>query len=79
MKKAIIWTKEKCSYCDKAKDLFKKHDIAYDEYIIGKTVTKEDLLKKVPTAKSVPQIFINNEHIGGYDELVKYMEKQNAI
>jgi glutaredoxin 3 len=74
----IIWSKYQCSFCDKAKALLNNKDIKFEERKIGDGYTKEDLLEAVPTARSVPQIFINNQHIGGYDDLVKYLEQTDG-
>jgi glutaredoxin len=69
-----VWTKDNCSYCYKAKELLKKHNIPFEERVIGKDWTKEDLLKIAPHAKTVPQIFLNDIYIGNYEELLIYLE-----
>lgn len=69
--KAIIWSKNNCHYCDSAKKLLELKGIAYEERKIGIDYTKEQLLEAVPHAKTVPQIFINDEYIGGYTELAQ--------
>lgn len=43
--------------------------IEFEERKIGDGWTKEDLLKAVPTARTVPQIFLDEEYVGGYTEL----------
>lgn len=68
--KATIWTKDNCTYCTQAKKLLEAKDIEYTEQKIGEEYTKEQLLEAVPNAKSVPQIFIDGEYVGGYRELV---------
>ena len=73
--KAIVWSKYQCPYCDQAKALLKQKGIAFEERKIGDGFTKEDLLESVPTARTVPQIFINDDLIGGFTELKKYFEK----
>ena len=51
----------------------------YEEKMIGKDYTKDDLLKVVPNAKTVPQIFVEDEYIGGYTELMKFLlQKKTA-
>lgn len=71
-KKAIVWSKTTCPYCVKAKRLLEQFDIEYEERIVGSiTWSKDDLLQAVPNATTVPQIFIENEYIGGYRELVQ--------
>lgn len=73
--KAIIYSKRDCTYCDQAKSLLELNDYEIEERKIGDGYTKKELLEAVPTARSVPQIFIDDEYIGGYTELKKYLEK----
>mgnify|MGYP003704969721 CR=1 FL=1 len=67
--KAIVWSKYHCPYCDQAKALLKQKGIEYEERKIGDGYTKEELLEMVPNARSVPQVFIDDEYVGGYAEL----------
>jgi glutaredoxin len=67
--KATIWSKYHCPYCDQAKALLKQKGISFEEKKIGDGYTKEDLLEAVPTARTVPQIFIEDELVGGFIEL----------
>lgn len=67
--KALVWSKLNCSYCDRAKALLQQKNIEYEERIIGIKWTKENLLESVPTARTVPQIFIDGVYVGGYDQL----------
>jgi len=71
--KAIIWSKYHCSYCDQAITLLKQRGIEFEERKIGDGWSKEELLEVVPTARTVPQIFIDDKHIGGYTELRQYL------
>lgn len=67
--KAIVWSKYNCPYCEQAKSLLKMKNIPFEERKIGDGYTKEDLLEAVPTARTVPQIFLDEELIGGFDDL----------
>jgi glutaredoxin len=69
MQKAIIWSKTNCSYCDQAKQLLTMKGIVFEERKIGAEWTKEQLLEAVPTARAVPQIFLDDQYVGGYTEL----------
>jgi glutaredoxin 3 len=69
--KAILWSKYHCTFCEQAKSLLKMKGIDYEERKIGDGWTKEELLEAVPNARTVPQIFIGEEYVGGYDELKK--------
>lgn len=72
--KAVMWSKYDCSFCVQAKDLLELKGYEIEERKIGDGYTKEDLLEAVPSARSVPQIFINERYIGSFDELKKYFE-----
>ena len=72
--KVIIWSKYHCPNCEQAKSLLRQSGILFEERKIGDGYTKEDLLEVVPTARAVPQIFIEDKHVGGFLELKKYLE-----
>jgi glutaredoxin 3 len=70
--KAEVWSQENCPACQEAKRILISYGIEYTECMIGVgTYTKKDLIEKVPNARSVPQIFIGGEYIGGLTELKK--------
>lgn len=75
--KAIVWSKLCCPYCDQAKALLEKKGIEFEERKIGQGYTKEDLLEAVPTARTVPQIFLGDELVGGFQELKKRLMDVN--
>ena len=70
MKKVVIYTGPMCNYCSAAKHLLNKKKINYEEIDIGYDDKKrEEMLKKSNGAKTIPQIFVEDKHIGGYVEL----------
>lgn len=78
MTKAIIWTKTICPYCVNAKNLLKMKGIDYEERNIQEgTWTREQLLEAVPGARTVPQVFIDGELIGTYDQLKEYFKNES--
>lgn len=77
MTDTVVWTKPKCPFCVKAKDLLTKSGIKFEERIVGGGWTREQLLESVPDAKTVPQIFLYGEHVGGYDQLLAYYESHD--
>ncbi len=72
--KAVVWSKYHCPFCDQAKALLTQKGIEIEERRIGDGFTKEDLLEAVPTARTVPQIFLDNKLIGGFQELKQYLK-----
>ena len=70
MKSITVYMGPMCSYCDAAKRLLNKKNIPFKEINIALEEGKmEEMLKKSNGMKTIPQIFIENSHIGGYDEL----------
>ena len=73
---ATVWSKDQCPYCVMAKDLLRTQGIEYEERNISQGEwTREQLMEAVPHARTLPQVFIGNELIGGYDQLKKYFQK----
>lgn len=65
-----IYTKMGCGYCVRAKALLDRKGVAYNEIDVtfgGKE--REEMLERSPTARTVPQIFIGDRHVGGSDDL----------
>jgi glutaredoxin len=76
--KAVVWSKYHCPFCDQAKALLKAKNIPFEEKKIGDGYTKEELLEAVPTARTVPQVFLDDQLIGGFTELKKYFESEHV-
>jgi len=72
--KAVVWSKDACPFCDQAKKLLNAKGIEYEERNVSKDWTKEQLLEAVPTARTLPQIFLDEEYIGGFTELRKHLQ-----
>jgi len=73
--KATVWSKQHCPFCDQAKALLTRRGIEFEERKIGEGYTREQLLEAVPGARTVPQIFLDNNLIGGFTELKAYFAK----
>ena len=69
--KAIVWSKDSCPFCVQAKALLESKGIEYEERNVSQNWTREQLLEAVPTARTVPQIFLDEELVGGFTELKK--------
>ena len=67
-----IFGKTECPYCDKAKSLCEQKELEYIYKQLGTDFTREDLFEEFPTARTFPQIRIDGEAIGGYDEFWKW-------
>lgn len=77
MTNITVYSKDDCPFCVKAKTVLSLRNIKFTEKKIGVDVTREQLLEAIPNARTVPQIVINGDPIGGYEQLVKYIEETN--
>lgn len=75
--KAVVWSKYNCTFCDQAKALLDHYEIEFEERKIGDGWTKEELLEAVPNARTVPQIFLDDQHIGGFEQLRERLNNVN--
>jgi glutaredoxin 3 len=69
MAKVEIYTTPFCGYCARAKGLLDKKGAAYDEMDVMEDAARRAEMRERSRRSTVPQIFINGQHIGGSDEL----------
>ena len=70
MKNVEIYTGPLCAFCDRAKALLNKKGVSFKEIDLASDASKmEEMIKKTNGMKTVPQIFIGGQHIGGNDKL----------
>jgi len=70
MAKIEIFSSPNCGYCERAKALLDDKGWAYEDLdIAGEVGHKEELLRRLPRVRSLPQIFVAGRHIGGYEDL----------
>ena len=79
MKKITTYTGPFCNYCEAAKRLLVRNNAKYNEIDISKVDgAMDEMIKKANGKRTIPQIFFDEEHIGGYDE-VRALEKENKL
>tara|TARA_A100000164_G_scaffold367465_1_gene389458 strand:+ start:293 stop:547 length:255 start_codon:yes stop_codon:yes gene_type:complete len=79
MKIITIYTGPHCNYCEAAKRLLARNNAAYNEIDISKVDgAMDEMIKKANGKRTIPQIFFDDQHIGGYDE-VRALEKENKL
>ena len=79
MKLVTIYTGPLCNYCDAAKRLLARNNVQYTEINIATVEgAVEEMIKKANGKRTIPQIFFDDQHIGGYDE-TRALEKENKL
>lgn len=77
-KTATVWSQTNCPACAEAKRLLEQHGTYIVEKMLGiNGYTKKDLIEVVPQARSVPQIFLDGEYVGGLQELKRKLADDN--
>ena len=79
MKNITMYTGPMCSFCEAAKRLFSRNNLKYEEIdISSKDGLKDEMIKKANGKRTIPQIFFDDKHIGGYVEL-RALEKDGKL
>ena len=79
MKNITMYTGPMCNFCDAAKRLFSRNNLKYEEIDISTKVgLRDEMIKKANGKRTIPQIFFDDQHIGGYDD-VRALEKENKL
>jgi glutaredoxin 3 len=80
MKPILIYTKDYCPYCDKAKAFFQIKSIPYTEIDITHDPEKQqEMLTRAAPRRTVPQIFVGETGIGGYDDMMKMHQESTLM
>jgi glutaredoxin 3 len=79
MKSVTIYTGPLCNYCEAAKRLLTRNKVEYKEIDISKVDgAMDEMITKANGKRTIPQIFFNDQHMGGYDD-VRALEKENKL
>ena len=75
-----VYSKPACQFCDKAKALLTQLKIEYTERVVTKDISLEELFAELgKTVRTIPQIVIDENHIGGFNELREYFVDKGKI
>jgi len=70
MAKVEVYSGDYCPYCQRAKALLKQREIVFTEYNVqNEPQRRQEMAARAPGARTIPQIFINDRHVGGCDDL----------
>ena len=79
MKNITVYSGPMCGFCDAAKRLLVRNNLTYTEIDVSlKEDLREEMTKEANGRRTIPQIFFNDEHIGGYQEL-RELEKSGQL
>ena len=75
MDKIEIFTGPGCSYCDRAKTELRERGLAFVERDISDQTVLAEFRDRLPRTKSIPQIFVDGKHIGGFEDLMLQLQQ----
>ena len=79
MKNIIMYTGPMCNFCEAAKRLLARNNLTYKEIDISTDESfRDEMIKKANGKRTIPQIFFNDNHVGGYVEL-RELEKNGEL
>ena len=79
MKTITMYTGPMCNFCEAAKRLFSRNNLKYQEIDISmKDGLRDEMIKKANGKRTIPQIFFDDLHVGGYQEL-RELEKKGEL
>ena len=79
MKNITMYTGPLCNFCEAAKRLFVRNNLKFEEIDIStKDGLRDEMIKKANGKRTIPQIFFDNHHVGGYMEL-RELEKTGKL
>ncbi len=73
MAQTEIFTGPQCAYCEQAKALMDRNQIPYIEYSISDPAHMQEFSRRLPRVRSIPQIFVDGEHIGNDQDLEEWV------
>ena len=79
MKNIIMYSGPMCNFCEAAKRLFSRNNLKFNEIDIStKDGLRDEMIKKANGKRTIPQIFFDDQHIGGYED-IRALEKDNKL
>ena len=72
-----IYGKDACGFCTMAKNLCESKGVGYTYLNLGEDYQADEFTEKFPTARTFPQIIVGGTKVGGYEQMVDYIENTN--
>ena len=77
MKNFTVYSKDGCNYCQQIIQVLGLSELRYVEYKLDRDFTREDFYGQFGDGATFPQVVLNHENLGGCQESIKYMQKEN--
>ena len=68
-KKIELFSGPQCNYCSQAKEMLDEMGVVYEEFDISNDQNRNEIIRRLPRTRSIPQIFVDDQHIGSFEDL----------
>ena len=77
--KAVLWSRDNCQWCERVRQLFSATKIEYLEYKLDRDFTRPQFYEEFEEGATFPQVQLDNKHIGGCIETLRYLQEKKLI
>lgn len=77
--KFTVYSKDGCSHCEKIKEILDLSEQQYVTYILGIHFTKQEFISEFGEGSTFPQVIVDDKHIGGCVNTVKFLKENKLI
>lgn len=77
--KFTVYSKDNCPYCSKVKEVLKLIDADFVVYTLDEQFSREEFYSEFGNGSTFPQVVINDQHIGGCTDTIKYLKENNLV
>ena len=77
--KAVLWSRDNCQWCERVRQLFSATQIDYLEYKLDRDFTRLQFYEEFEEGATFPQVQLDNKHIGGCKETLRYLQEKKLI
>ena len=74
-----IYSKDGCPYCDKIQQVMQISNFEHVVYKLGRDFTREEFYSEFGQGSTFPQVIVNDKHIGGCTDTIKYLNENNLV
>lgn len=71
--RVVLYSRKDCEFCNKAKERLDTNNIGYVEYVIGESISRDEVKEMYPEAKLLPVVVVDKKYLGGYPELLDWI------
>jgi glutaredoxin len=77
--KFTVYSKDGCPYCIKVQQVLELANLEHVVYKLGNQFTREEFYAEFGEGSTFPQVVVNDQHIGGCSDTVKYLQEQKLV